>query len=665
MLPEQVANQIAAGEVVDRPASVIKELMENAIDAGATRVVVELEEGGKRKMAVIDDGSGMDAEDVRKSVVRHATSKVRNVEDLTRIGTMGFRGEALASIASVSRMTIRSRMQDGRNLQFPISNSQLSSNEQLSSKKSVSSGFEVVIEGGKIVSESKVGMAGGTTVVVEDLFFNVPARKKFLKTTATELRNIVEIMEAMALAWPTVGFVLKHGTRNVLEVSKLQERMARVRSVLGDSLTSQLVPVYFDHPHLQIQGWVGKPQTSQETKVKQFLVVNSRRVSDKVVTGAIKQAMSTLLMPRAQVPWVLYVDVPLEMVDVNVHPRKEEVKFVNGSTIFRAVYDAVETGLKKADLRYMVESKEDGLGNETIPDKEKLADDFGSFNSGRGANVAEKQRGYASKFEAGGGTSRNYGYVREAAGSYATGGYSKQHTPSLPRQNSVPVTSQEGKVRDFLEQVLPWEVDREMVDEMGEIIQLQKLYLVMQTEKGMRLVDQHAAHERIRYEQLLAGWENKDLRSTQALLLPEEIGLSMGELLVVEDNLDTLLTVGFEIGIQKDEKTVSVKAVPAVLTGVKLGSLVREMVGDLLAKDDVESLRKYEDEKVDSQTRRVLVYLACRSAIKGGDYLAPERRRQLLVDLAACKRPYTCPHGRPVEIVVTWGELERMFKRAV
>lgn len=640
VLSALVANQIAAGEVVERPASVVKELVENALDARATRVVVDVENGGMSKIQITDDGAGMDSDDVNQSVVRHATSKVKTVDDLMRIATMGFRGEALASIASVSKMQIRSRMSDQS-----------------------MSGYSITLNGGEVIAKGNVGMAGGTTVSVEDLFFNVPARKKFLKTAQTELRQIAEVVESVAMAFPNVSFRLNHGNRKLFEFPKNQTRWERLREVLGATIADQLIKIQYDHPHLQIEGWVGKPQTGVETKVRQFLLVNQRRVSDRTVAGAVKQALGSLLMPRAQVPWVIYVNMPNDMVDVNVHPRKEEVQFVNGNTIFRAVMDSVQMAFQKQDLRYIRGESGDAVRDEVVSSHMTEDGDLSTLKK-------------TSRME-------THGWVSESAARYEPrraefrggsdfkGGLPLKKFESQSVMNTPVGLNRAGSVEDFLEQALPWEQRESEMTADQEIIQLQNLYLVLQTDKGMRLIDQHAAHERIRYEQLLAGWEHKDRRTVQPLLVPEEIALSAKELLVIEENLEALRKVGFEVEIvtsdnEKDVRApLTITAIPAILAGVRLGQLIQEMIGDLLTEDEPESLRKYPDEKVDSQTRKMLTYMACRSAIKGGEYLSMQRRRLLLQELATCTRPYTCPHGRPVEIVVTWGELERMFKRQV
>lgn len=578
ILPTHIANKIAAGEVVERPASAVKELLENAIDADATQITISIEQGGTKKIQVVDNGCGMDKEDLQKCISRHATSKVKSEEDLEKIKSMGFRGEALSSIAAVSKIRIKSKLSEE------------------------TSGHQLTSEGGKIKSIEPIGIPPGTSVTVKDLFYNVPARKKFLKTPRTEFRHISEIVTDNALSFTDIAFKLVHNGREIFNLAKsassdssnLRNRELRIKELLGGSLSDNLLPLFFDHHHLKIEGFVTKPQAATERAQHQYIFVNQRRVHDKTVLGAVRKAYGTLLPTKSYPPFLIFLKMPYDFVDVNVHPRKEEVKFAQPDFIFRSVKEAVAKALAKNDLTYQ---KTDGA------------------------------------------------FRRQ------------QFSPKTPPARGVPeLDSEAEEPQRYLKRVLPWETgELDSPSREADILQIHNLYLIKETAGGIAILDQHAAHERILYEQLLEDFkEEKAQRSVQPLLVAETIELAPPDAEILKDNLEVFDKTGFEITLF-GKNSFKVDAVPTILKDRHAASLISEIIADL--KDN----RAPRD--VDQKDLRTISFLACRSAVKAGDSLTPEERRAIVNNLEQTKTKYTCPHGRPAKVEISLKELKKMFKR--
>ena len=636
ILPESVANQIAAGEVVERPASVVKEWLDNAVDAQASQIKIEIEKGGIQKILVTDNGTGMDEEDVNKCCLRHGTSKIATAEDLFQIKTLGFRGEALASIAAVSKLTIRSKTLDQ------------------------SSGMELKIEGGKRLSLKPVGMPQGTTVLAEALFFNLPARKKFLKTLPTELHHITDTIIDQALAHAEIGFQLFHQERSLLhypntvtksvdnllrnskdKISKTsaaltEDTMAlRIKQVLGNSIFSELIPVYFDHPHIQISGWVSKPQISHDSRYKQYLFVNGRRINDRGLTKAVKDAFGSLLPAKIYPIFVLYLKLPFDMVDVNVHPRKEEVRFVNSGLVYNSIRKSVSHALENADLTFS------GFSQTKEVDFSKDLYDL-SLTPSISPLAGESDRSYK----------RNAPHDSLPFQEAGWGDHSILHGRFSQSQKDFTHTINQHASR-VSEPILPWGSDTET---MYPILQIHNLYLITQSNNGLLIVDQHAAHERVLYEKLLINFQaKKNLVQKQNLLIPAEFDLSINEADILRENLKILDQLGFEIKSKGKGNHFQILSVPAILSGKNLIRIITEVISDL--KD--EQLAK----NIDDQSLRALTFLACRSAVKAGDKLSGPEARHIIEALEKTQIKYTCPHGRPVKVEISLKDLEKMFGR--
>jgi len=486
----------------------------------------------------------------------------------------------LASICAVSKFTIASEV------------------------KEKVSGWEIVIEGGKLISKREVGMSVGTRVVVEDLFFNVPARRKFLRKGNTEWRYCLDMVERLSLACPTVGIRLWHNGKLILDLVGDQDRKERIGSVYSLEIKRQMFEAEYDHLHWKIWGMVGKPQLGKEKGCRQVVVVNGRVVVDRGIVRSVKEAMGSLLPPRYQVPWILYLEMPGEMVDINVHPRKEEVRYVNPFGVYGAIGKMVENALEKEDMRFV-------RGEE---DEEQKKDISWSSNLGsRGYNLINSPRQWGEKKRA---VNLDLNLLEREAGK-----------PKLEFSEDLRFVS-------------------------NKFVQMHNLYIIHEEERGMVLIDQHAAHERIQYEKLMEGLKDKINRRVD-VLLPIKVEVDLREKEVLEEQKQLLEKIGIELNFKGSD--VSVLSVPSGWEDVNIGRALVEMAGDLIEESKVDG--------ISDQQLKVLTYLSCRSAIKGGQRLTQDEMKYLVDDLRKCRLPYTCPHGRPVEILITWKEMEKMFLR--
>lgn len=580
ILPPQVAAKIAAGEVVERPASVVKELIENSIDAQADQITIQLEQGGIGKIRVVDNGQGMDKDDLLKCFKQHGTSKISSAEDLNQVRSLGFRGEALYSITSVSKTTIQSKTGQER------------------------SGNQVVINGGKVERISPVGIPRGTQIIVENIFFNLPARKKFLKKERTELLQIINVVTKTGLAFPKIGFFLNHNQKTILDLPKNQTLAERVETLLGKALFPYLIPIEIDRPHFNLKGFIGKPQIARENRSKQYLFVNHRPVVNQVASAAVSKAYGSLIPPKSHPLFILFINLPPQLVDVNIHPRKQEIKFINSSFVFHTIYQAVLNQLENSNLTFKAESYP------FITDSKKIT-----------TSLTDKQK-----------AEKKYSYSFKKT--------------KRPKNNLFLDQTKEEK--------LPWE-QSDIGEKTQEIIQIHNLYLISQTPNGLLIVDQHAAHERILYESLLKGFtKNKDKPLNQSLLIPLTLNLSLSETQLLTENLPVLKKIGFEIE-EFGKNSFKITSVPHPLKDRDVKGIISEVLDDILEEKPIRD--------VDKKSLRLISYLACRSAIKAGDYLTLEQRENLLKQLGKTKTNYTCPHGRPAKIKIDLKELNKMFKR--
>ena len=597
ILPEQVASQIAAGEVVERPASAVKELIENSIDAGARNLAIEIERGGLGLISVIDDGCGMGREDAILSLRRHATSKIRSASDLVAIRTLGFRGEALASIASVSKLRMQTqRSGDGH-------------------------GSELLLTGGEIEEERACAVAAGTRIEVRELFFNTPARLKFMKTIATEQGAIAEVVQRLALANHAIAFTLGADGRNLFSFPRANSALERVRQAFGGKLASQMLQFSLGRNGASVSGLATMSHESFATPRMIFTFVNGRAVRDKLLSRAVTQAFQTL-MPRGRHPAVvLFLELRHDDVDVNVHPMKTEVRFKNSGAVFEVVYHALR----------------DRLANQT---------DLGAA-SGGSAPIAivsgEAPAAAAASMPTPQTFARPDRPLRLVADSAAP--RVEQRPLNLGFQRA-PETAHNG-IAPIREAAVP------MYSTLKILGQIFAGYIALEGEEGLLLVDQHAAHERVTFEKLRAEMRNGGIR-VQAMLTPATIELNPARAAHIEAALPELRAMGFELE-PFGPATLLLKGAPAVF-GVEGGA---KLLSDMLDSIGENGLRASGEGALEEWLKT----LACHGSVRVGRALEEREIRELLVELDRTQFKTNCPHGRPVHINFARGQIERMFRR--
>jgi DNA mismatch repair protein MutL len=591
ILPEILSNKIAAGEVVERPASVVKELVENALDAGSSRVVVDVEKGGRSLIRVSDNGSGMGHDDALLALERYATSKIYKDQDLFSINTLGFRGEALPSIAAVSRFNLISRA------------------------ASADSGTEIKVEGGKIKEVREVGAPKGTMVTVRQIFFNTPARRKFLKTIGTEMGHIADMVARIALGTPAVQLRLTHNGKIVKDWPAASKPFDRVVDVLGTDLKNSLHALDFNHNHVSISGWIASPRVTRRTSRAVFIYVNGRFVRDRIVQHALFEGYSQRLV-KGQFPVaVIFINLPFDAVDVNVHPTKNEVRFARQKDVHEAVRRAVAQKLYEEDRP--------GWGN--------------ARSAGDGGRVSET-------------TPREFGKKELQFGKWnaeqtADDPHLASRTPQPATRNPQPATR--------TAQSPIWQ--KAGFSAMRVIGQFHNTYIVCESEAGLILIDQHAAHERVLYEQFSARASGAQL-SAQRLLVPETIELGYREAGVLENMIPHLKDMGLDIE-PFGGNTFVVKAVPVLLAEREIKPIVVEMVERIAEVGAAPGL--------DRALERSRMVMACHGAIRANQALSETQIKGLLGQLDGCRNPSHCPHGRPTWIRWDMRFLDRSFKRIV
>ncbi len=576
VLPGDVVNRIAAGEVVERPASVVKELVENAIDAGCARVSVDVEQAGRRLIRVTDDGSGMTPEEAALAFLRHATSKIRTEADLDTIQTMGFRGEALPSIAAVSKVRL------------------------VTIASGFAAGTEIRLEGGAMVKQREAATAPGTTIEVADLFYNTPARKKFLKSPVTEFGHICQAVQRQALAFPAIHFRLTHNGSSVADYPAVRSLRERGQQVYGTTLVDACVEVSEKAGDLQVEGLCCRPLETSVSRTPQDLYVNRRWVKNATIAHAISEGYGTYLAKGHQPRFVLALWVDPRHVDVNVHPTKREVRFSDQERVHEWVRTCIQAAVRPA----------------AAPSRIAVASGWPS--------QADPPRAAS-------------GDSRAAAVYPLPGAVSGTEFPALleeaaePAQPYLPSVGQE-------------------VRPMGQIA---NRYLLAQVGEEVQIVDQHTAHERVLFERLAAQFEAGTIASQQALL-PQMVELSAGEAVSVRAHLDDLTRLGFEIE-EFGHGTFIVRAMPALLDQGDPQALLRSLVEDWQDWPSTPSMRE--------RYNAVLATMACHSAVRAGRRLENSEMRRLLEDWRDAGFPSTCPHGRRIAMRLTIEELDRIFGR--
>ncbi|MFC1722414.1 DNA mismatch repair endonuclease MutL [Patescibacteria group bacterium] len=554
LLSKEIISKIAAGEVVDGPGGIVKELVENALDANATTIKVFIENGGLKEITVVDDGNGMSRADLEVCVERHATSKITTLSDLNNIGTYGFRGEALYSIAAFCNMEISSRSQD-----------------------QIEGNYIKIIEG-NVVEKGLIGMPIGTKVTVKNLFTNFPARQKFLKSISDEMRKVTDTITEFCIANPEVSFKLIHNETTILDLTQDIDYESRIKRILPKSLNDNLVylnNVLYDY---ELTGFISKPQAARTGRSKQYFFVNNRSIEDSNISEIVKNTYGNLLDSKKHPPFVLLIKTPLNVVDVNIHPQKKQVKIMDSETINEFIIDSITQTLEENDLTF--KKKGYSFVNQELKNHNKF-------------NVSDEV------------------YVRD---------------PSFNKFD------------------------------ISEVLQVHDTYLIAQSNEGVIIFDQHAAHERIIYEELLNIYERSFINedAIDNFYTPLILELDAADLMVIDNNQKMLEKIGIRLEIKED--SISIYSLPKIYKGRNLSGIIHEFVDDIKQFGYIH--------KSDTNLKLALSYLACRSAVKAGYSLEKDKALALINDVLRIKGGYTCPHGRPLKVEVPISELNKWFERS-
>ena len=612
LLSQRLANQIAAGEVVERPASVVKELLENCLDAGADRVEIEVEQGGTKLIRIRDNGAGIEKADLGLALSRHATSKISNLEDLENIASLGFRGEALASICSVSRLELTSRARNAQD----------------------ESAWRVEAAGQEMnTAVSPASHPVGSTVEVRDLFFNTPARKKFLRTEKTEFDRLDEVVKRLALSRFDVAFLLRHNQRAIhhLDVARSeQEKQRRVALVCGPAFVENSIRIDIEASGLRLWGWVSLPTFSRSQADLQYFYVNGRIIRDKLVSHAVKQAYKDVLFHGRHPAFVLYLELQPALVDVNVHPTKHEVRFRDSRLIHDFLFRALHKAL--AGVR-----PQDSLAGHS----ERVAYAPGSVDPDTG-ELLQAGGSEAGEFSGQGRISFN-------APSY--GG-----APSNGSTNYSPYGSQgltPTQVADQISAYAKLSKDEDVPPLGFAIAQLHGIYILAQNKLGLVVVDMHAAHERITYERMKESAANDGIRA-QPLLVPLSIAVSQAEADCAEQQAEALLALG--LGVERvASESIVVRQIPVILASADIEQLVRDVLADVREHGSSERVSNYQDELMST--------MACHGSVRANRLLTITEMNALLRDMERTERSGQCNHGRPTWVLQSIDQLDKLFLR--
>ncbi|WP_300525684.1 DNA mismatch repair endonuclease MutL [Alcanivorax sp.] len=601
LLDSRLANQIAAGEVVERPASVLKELLENALDAGSESISVDVEQGGVKLVRVRDNGSGIDRDDLPLALSRHATSKIRGLDDLEAIGTLGFRGEALAAISSVSRLTLASNVEGE------------------------AEGWQVQVEGRDMApSVTPAGHPRGTTVTMRDLFFNTPARRRFLRTEKTEFNHLEEVFRRIALSEFNTAFRLTHNQKVIHQLPAGMDdtlRAARVAKLCGKGFMEQAIPVDVERDGIRLHGWMGLPTFSRSQADLQYFYVNGRVIRDKVVSHAVRQAYADVLYHGRHPAYVLFLELDPAQVDVNVHPTKHEVRFREQRMVHGFLYSSLHRAI--AEVR-----PGQSLAANVVDEGESVMPAMEPSQASMSLSAPAGRPSYASP------SGNGFGYGQGQRQADAYGALVRSGVAEAP---AMPAAS-----------------DQETVPPLGyAVAQLHGIFILAENQQGLVVVDMHAAHERITYERLKQSWSEDKVRS-QPLLVPVSLAVSSREADFAEQQPEVFSRLGFMVE-RAGPETLVVREVPAMLRDSDSEAMVRDVLSDLLAQGSSERIEQKLDE--------LLSTMACHGSVRANRRLTIPEMNALLRDMEATERSGQCNHGRPTWTQMSLKDLDRLFMR--
>jgi DNA mismatch repair protein MutL len=591
LLSEETINKIAAGEVVERPASVVKELVENSLDAGATKITINIEDSGKKLIKIQDNGIGMTKEDTEKCILRHATSKITNSEDLFCIDSLGFRGEALASIAAVSQFSI------------------------ITKQESEIEGFNLVVDGGVVVSSGIMASERGTVVEVQNLFYNTPARRNFLKTDSVELRHIIDIITRYALINNAISFSLIHEGHALLQSPSVEDIRSNIASIYGINVAKELLKIYYFDENLKLYGYIAKPAQARNDKIQQSLFVNKRWVKSDDVSCAVYDAFHSMLFVNKHPIYVLNIEINPKKIDVNVHPNKLEIKFEQSELIYKAVFTAIKQTLEKNNLIPVINFQEDQQATFGTPIKKQI------LNEPKYKFEPSSQEILSNKAET-----------------------------IIASDKVIPLESLDREEPEMPAQSIN-STQNDKIPIMKILGQIHKTFFVAETFGGAFFIDQHAAHERVLYEKFMKQYMDKGVQ-VQRLLQNEIMDFSPTEKVLIEEHKKTLTKFGFTI-YEFGDNSYMIKTIPLIFGRLQPKEILYEVL----------TMLKEGKEKIIETKEEIVTRMACRSAIMAGEEITNLQMEGILKDLSETQHPYTCPHGRPTIIKTTADELEKKFKR--
>ena len=675
ILDDLTINKIAAGEVVERPSSVVKELIENSIDAGSTKVVIDIQDGGKKLIRITDNGCGIASSEVDKSFLRHATSKIKNIDDLYDLYSLGFRGEALASISAVSKLEMVTKTKDE-----PI-------------------GTKVIVEGGKVVSKEPVGTHNGTTIIIKDIFFNTPARQKFLKSTHAETINISDLINKLAIGNTNVQFKYINNGKLMLNTPGDGKLLSVVRSIYGKEIVDNLIEINEEGKYCNIHGYIGNNNIYRSNKNLQHIYINNRFVKSKIILDAISEAYKSIIPINKHGICFLNIDINPAKIDVNIHPTKMEIKFENDKDLYIEIRDLLKRKLlntalivryesydKKPTVSEVKESYTDiqnnipnDIGNVSVATpKIDKAEEMGTFMSL--SDVLNKSNDKKESEVIDNKTTDNIAKLdkndfKEANKEKLT------HEINYPKED-IKLQSMENKKNEyFIDGVV--DISKSFTfDELKDLSQIDKdtnkeedlqvdnvdnqnrfsltefrvvgsilnTYIVLEKNNSMYLLDQHAAHEKVLYEEYMRKFKSHKI-DMQMLLDPIVIELSNVDMMKVENNIDLFLNFGFEIELFGNNH-IMIRGVPTIFGNPESEKFILQII------DNIDNLKNSYDLKDDK-----FASMACRAAIKANDKIHKVEMNKLLSQMETCENPFTCPHGRPTIVEISKKEIEKMFKR--
>lgn len=608
-LEQSIINKIAAGEVVERPASVVKELMENSIDAHANTIDVTIENGGLDYICIADDGDGISKEDLPMTIEQHATSKVATLDDLFNINTFGFRGEALASISSVCDLVIQSKMYN------------MDAGNQLSVRDNS-------------MDITDVSCTKGTKIEVHHLFKHVPARKAYLKTSKTEYNHILDTFIHFALVYTNIRFTLTHNGKSIYTLRPTQDPKERISHLLGSDIANVLLPVKGEAEGLRMRGFVSIPHTARSTRSNQYIFMNGRYIKSAMINRAVMQAYDSLLPPARYPAYIIMLQVDPALVDVNVHPRKLEVRFVQEQPVFRLVRNSIAQSLAKHNINKDMEtvSSEPKIYTSTTSRYKPTYESYGAKQGSSFSSLSASSSQYVSRSA----ISQTSDLIQR---------------PLLDSQETIQAhSSANNEVTSFIKNS---DADVHMIGNWNLIGQLRNSYLLVEdTQKGLIIIDQHGADERVKYHRLKQIYANTELHSAQQLLIPITKDIALKEYNMIMDAKDELMKIGFEVE-SFGEKSIVIHSVPSIIKQKDPSPIIDEIISEIVENEQVAS------DSIDY----ILKTVSCKSAIKFGDELSIDEQIQMLKDLQNVDNVMACAHGRPIILEFSWEYINRRFER--